>query len=1165
MPYTAKGKCVYRKDTGKKVGCTKGSVKKYLAALHANVKDVNESEEFDWVENIDSLEFIKSTFKDGNMEYGQLVNGSYTLSVEVPEETNYSYYEEKSIQKELRRRIGVDCYFSMARGGDDELLISITVDSKEELVKVIDWVKSDNNLHESEEFDWVEIPKLPKDNDFISSVKYALEGSLYDLHLYTTGQLVNRDYHLVNLAELRKGNQTLFKKDLEYFTPENVKKEFDDVFTNIKNQEKMLGPGSMSHNPERFPDLSSKMGKVHKLYFDAYELLKDLLPKDGLNESEEWYDEVLNKKPLLRFDDLMVGDVINIDPEHEHEQPNTYLHVLSFEDGKTWRNAYEETEKYVVCSLVKEDPGTGNFIPVSRTDIKFPRGKNVPMWTLIYREGIVESIKESEDEFEWVNDIKLTLGFDDLKLGDVVRLKDYDNNNWEVIDIYMSDPSMTGRPSEKRIKFRIPFRNSYLELWKSPLNSENYFELVNRNPDRVYFNVNESEDDFDWIQDLTKYLKVGQEFSVTRQSGGEPFNAKIIRLKTKTNPLYTVFYFIPSSMAKHSTKLFGTPMTAQKLLELMELGYWTPIERNINESEDDFEWAQETIKNSFLEFNGKEIMIDIQGLDTEELKRLYDIVIPFAQIDSSWFTTHEGEEIIWQDNTKCFENMLRDGVGNKKSISLHCGLEDNDYLPLKGAICCLKGTYDDEPSYSKENIIPVNAREIIGGTINESEWFEDVVKDPIMLKVEELEMGDIVIPTRFNQQEYIVTGKGTSVKLLHAPTHWVTLKRNTKENTGGVYIEHDSEIGKACRFELIHREENLNESEEDSELFWAQDLLKGVQESVDITDKLDIMEELPAGSILKLTGYQDEMEFGNDEVKLIDKAEDQDYQSTYYLFKLKKERWSDGSEMTHCGNTPNHRKICECREGTEIETGQTEVGKCWWIELKKQDQVLYYPNRIDLTENKKKKPFLTEGRYDAITRKVVRDIMKAVTEGDSDNYNLPSDISNEQDEYEQDNLSFSLELDIVRTDEVDSFEVKTAIADDEENIIMMSILMGPNFSSQKLQSLFYKLQEDIRHEIEHFTQMGPNRIKDRPTYRGSTANLKTTYGHHKNVIEVPALVHGFYRRAKLEKRPIDEIMMDDLDVEIERGLLTKNQAQKLLTLWLDYAKKNLPAAVYKKN
>lgn len=39
MPYKVKGKCVYKKDTGKKVGCTKGPVKKYLAALHINAKE----------------------------------------------------------------------------------------------------------------------------------------------------------------------------------------------------------------------------------------------------------------------------------------------------------------------------------------------------------------------------------------------------------------------------------------------------------------------------------------------------------------------------------------------------------------------------------------------------------------------------------------------------------------------------------------------------------------------------------------------------------------------------------------------------------------------------------------------------------------------------------------------------------------------------------------------------------------------------------------------------------------------------------------------------------------------------------------------------------------------------------------------------------------------
>lgn len=38
MPYEIRGKTIYKKS-GEKVGTTKGSVKKYMAALHANVPD----------------------------------------------------------------------------------------------------------------------------------------------------------------------------------------------------------------------------------------------------------------------------------------------------------------------------------------------------------------------------------------------------------------------------------------------------------------------------------------------------------------------------------------------------------------------------------------------------------------------------------------------------------------------------------------------------------------------------------------------------------------------------------------------------------------------------------------------------------------------------------------------------------------------------------------------------------------------------------------------------------------------------------------------------------------------------------------------------------------------------------------------------------------------
>ena len=44
MPYSIRGKCIYKKDTGEKVGCTKGSIKRYLSALHANVSDTKKNE-----------------------------------------------------------------------------------------------------------------------------------------------------------------------------------------------------------------------------------------------------------------------------------------------------------------------------------------------------------------------------------------------------------------------------------------------------------------------------------------------------------------------------------------------------------------------------------------------------------------------------------------------------------------------------------------------------------------------------------------------------------------------------------------------------------------------------------------------------------------------------------------------------------------------------------------------------------------------------------------------------------------------------------------------------------------------------------------------------------------------------------------------------------------
>jgi hypothetical protein len=845
----------------------------------------------------------------------------------------------------------------------------------------------------------------------------------------------------------------------------------------------------------------SNIDKITFQTIDSYSLF------DKLNESEEWYDDILNENPLIRFDDLKVGDIIslfktntfsNLNSEFNNLiQDDIYYHIDSFKEATTHRNGYAEKETVAVCSLMKENPDTGNYYGISRETIDLVRGNNKPVWTLIYREGVMESINESE-WFEDVVNEPIMLKVEELEMGDIVIPTCAYFGEYIVMAKGTSVKLLDAPTHWVTLKRNTKANTGGVFIEHDTETGKNCrFKLIHRE------NIIEESEEFDWVGDIIDegvnigdFYKINLEYPIVAKvediifddnkvtSGNSGYVVKVRYFNDNeeeewgdqeeinldwmynlTNPDENG----PSHWVK-VTKEYAENMFKDYAYFKSPMGWVKKYGKNINESEDDFEWAEDIIAN----------------------------------------TT---EEIDISNNFDLWENKLVEG-----SVVKITGRWEDMYFEDDVA------TIVNSPDEAGSHLLKFDR--IIYEFGNEDEGNHT--------HCGENETENIKCECQRRQRNRDEVGK----------CWWTNLRYMEKI----IYLPFEGK--------------QITESEEDSELFWAEDLLD-FNNPINITDKLDVMEELPVGSILQVQGYQDGMEFDMEEVKLINKAEDKDFQSTYYLFKLKYERGT-GNEMSHCGNGQKNRKICECRDENENdEISQSEIGKCWWIELKKQDKVIYYPNRIDLSENKIKKPLLTEGRYDAITRKVVRDIMKAVTEGDSDSYNLPWDISTEQ-EYEQEGLSFSLELDIVRTNDVEIFEVRTAVADeDDENIIMMTIILGPRFNQQKLEKLFYKLQEDVIHEIEHFTQMGPNRIEDRPIYKGSTANLKTVYGHHKNIIEVPALVRGFYRRAKLEKRPLDEIMIEDLDSEIERGGLTKKQAENLLTVWIHYAKKNLPHAIYR--
>ena len=210
------------------------------------------------------------------------------------------------------------------------------------------------------------------------------------------------------------------------------------------------------------------------------------------------------------------------------------------------------------------------------------------------------------------------------------------------------------------------------------------------------------------------------------------------------------------------------------------------------------------------------------------------------------------------------------------------------------------------------------------------------------------------------------------------------------------------------------------------------------------------------------------------------------------------------------------------------------------------------------------------GRYDSLTRRISNDIFSEIKKSEGKlgitRLELPWDIDQIPTYNHKSGLVIEVALVINRTKDTIlygnrelPYYVFTYLAEDDSIVVEVSLdeLYGKSF----YEDIIYKINEDIRHEIEHLLQeMG---VGDRESLElKNSSNYETTFDHHKDRGEVAALVHGFYRRAKLEKKPIDTVMLEDLNKDILDGRITVEEGDKLLQLWLIYSINNLPKAQY---
>lgn len=174
---------------------------------------------------------------------------------------------------------------------------------------------------------------------------------------------------------------------------------------------------------------------------------------------------------------------------------------------------------------------------------------------------------------------------------------------------------------------------------------------------------------------------------------------------------------------------------------------------------------------------------------------------------------------------------------------------------------------------------------------------------------------------------------------------------------------------------------------------------------------------------------------------------------------------------------------------------------------------------------------IIEGKYDSVTRQLVKDVLMTIKYQKEGKFNLPEDISGEMTyNFPQLNSIFTIDLNLDVSNDVETVDVDGAYYPDDETI-EISIITNPNLNREILEELHFELNELIRHELEHVIQFerGDEMPKKEP---------KKPLKYYTQKHELAAQIAGFKRRARKERKPLEDVI---------RSWFNKNQLKHRLS------------------
>ncbi len=191
---------------------------------------------------------------------------------------------------------------------------------------------------------------------------------------------------------------------------------------------------------------------------------------------------------------------------------------------------------------------------------------------------------------------------------------------------------------------------------------------------------------------------------------------------------------------------------------------------------------------------------------------------------------------------------------------------------------------------------------------------------------------------------------------------------------------------------------------------------------------------------------------------------------------------------------------------------------------------------------------LYEGRYDQETLMQSRFIVNVFKA----NFGKPTEESSEG------NIGgVEYELDYIFEPNAEEVGPLSFIIDGEadNDTLQIKIKYNPDKFPEAYTELIPEIKDTIRHELEHIAQFNFSKTVNPDSQKLSKY---TWFQYFTFDYEVPAFVQGLYKRAKTKRisftDAVNEFLINYLDV------LTDEEEIKVKQTWMDYARKNLPAA-----